>query len=186
MGQSFLPGLVREGWNTKPQQLGGPSGPRMLADSLTRAAELSWARPRPLSPPCEVAAHFLFGLPLTCIDFPFPTYPQDRDTAPQSNWHQAQDSQFLAAERQTDKPLRVCPAVSLSRCCCWALPSSHHWPGHLQGPVQLWPGAALSRPESIPHQPPTLLSRRSASPVPSLTRHCLKPEHILPGDLPSH
>lgn len=113
MGQSFLPGLVREGWNTKPQQLGGPSGPRMLADSLTRAAELSWARPRPLSPPCEVAAHFLFGLPLTCIDFPFPTYPQDRDTAPQSNWHQAQDSQFLAAERQTDKPLRVCPAVSL-------------------------------------------------------------------------
>ncbi|XP_023391483.1 breast cancer metastasis-suppressor 1 isoform X5 [Pteropus vampyrus] len=99
----------------------------------------------------------------------------DRDPAPRSNWHQAQDSHFPAAKRQTHKPLRVCPAAL--PCCCWAPPSSHHWPGRLLcsslGPVQLWPGAALARPESIPNQPPTFPSPRSASLVPSLTRHCL-------------
>lgn len=120
----------------------------MLVDSLMRATELSWAGPSPLlSPPCEVAAHFLFGVPLTCSDFPFPTYPQDRDPAPRSNWHQAQDSHFPAAKRQTHKPLRVCPAGSPVLLLGAALQPSLAWT-----PPLLLLGACTAVAQSCPRQ----------------------------------
>lgn len=96
-----------------------------------------------------MAAHFLFGLPLTCSDFPFPTYPQDRDRdpAPRSNWHQAQDSHLPAAKRQTDKPLRACPASSPVLLLGAALQPSLAWT-----PPLLLLGACTAVAQSCPRQ----------------------------------
>ncbi|XP_070215510.1 breast cancer metastasis-suppressor 1 isoform X1 [Bos mutus] len=75
--------------------------------------------------------------------------------APWSSWHQTQDWNFPAAERQTGRPLGVCPAISpvllqgppLQPSLVWApLPSP--------GPEQPRPGAARGWPDGLlPPQP---------------------------------
>ena len=71
--------------------------------------------------------------------------------APWSSWHQTQDLNFSAAERQTGRPLGVCPASSpvllrgplLQPSLVWAppLPSP--------GPEQGRPGAARGQPDGL-------------------------------------
>lgn len=132
--------------------------------ALSSRPRLPWARLRPLlSVPCMKclpSSWFAFLSPV--VIFPFLCTPRTLTLlftakgAPWSSWHQTQDWNFPAAERQTGRPLGVCPAISpvllqgppLQPSLVWAppLPSL--------GPEQPRPGAARGWPDGLlPPQP---------------------------------
>ena len=125
IGVGLGPGLVREdgmlslcSWPGGLENQGAVS--KDCGAALPSQPHLPWAGLRPfLSVPCmKCLSSSWFAFLSPAVIFPFLctlrtlTLLFTARGAPWSSWHQTQDLNFSAAERQTGRPLGVCPASS--------------------------------------------------------------------------